>query len=70
VLLLIINPAGELMEKELNKEEIKAEIELMEKEILYFKGRKRLNAKSKYLRLLRSCGKNCLLDEPVYIDRI
>jgi hypothetical protein len=54
----------------MNKEEIKAEIELMEKEILYLKGRKRLRARRKYLLLRRSCRKNCLLDEPIYIDRI
>ncbi len=53
-----------------SKEALKAEIELMEKEIVYFKGRKRLRAKQRYLRLLRSCGKNCGLDETVYIDRI
>jgi len=54
----------------LNKEAIKIQIELMEKEIVYFKGKKRLKARRRYLRLLRSCGKFCLLDEPFYIDRI
>jgi hypothetical protein len=53
-----------------NKEALKAEIELMEKEIVYFKGRKRLRAKQRCFRLLKSCGKNCGLDETVYIDRI
>jgi hypothetical protein len=54
----------------LSKEALKAEIELMEREIVYFRGRKRLRAKQRYLRLLRSCGKNCGLDETFYIDRI
>jgi hypothetical protein len=53
-----------------SKEALKAEIELMEKEIVYFTGRKRLRAKQRYLRLLRSCRQNCGLDETVYIDRI
>jgi hypothetical protein len=47
-----------------------AEIELMEKEIVYFKGKKRERTRKKYLQLLRSCGKNCSLDEPIYFDRI
>jgi hypothetical protein len=47
----------------------KAEIEIMEKEIVYFRGRKRERARKAYLRLLRSCGKNCNLDEPIYLQR-
>jgi len=54
----------------MNQEEIKAEIELMEKEILYFKGEKKIKGKKKISLLRRSCRKNCLLDEPIYIDRI
>ena len=54
----------------LSKEALKAEIELMEREIVYFRGRKRLRAKQRYLQLLRSYGQNCGLDETVYIDRI
>jgi hypothetical protein len=46
------------------------EIELMEKEILYMTGKKRERARQRYLQLLRSCGKNCSLDEPIYLDRI
>jgi len=49
---------------------IKFEIEMMEKEILYFKYRRRLLARRKYMRLLRACGKKCGLDEPVYINRV
>jgi len=61
---------GNSLPSEENQEAIKAEVDLMEKEILYYKGKKRLMARRKYLRLLRSCGKKCALDEPIYIDRI
>lgn len=49
---------------------LKAEVSLMEKEIIYFTGRKRLRARRKYLQLLRLCGRNCLLNQPIYINRI
>ena len=45
-------------------------VDLMEKETLYFTGRKRAIARRKYLRLLKLCGKNCYFGEPVYFDRI
>jgi len=51
------------------KEAIKFEIEMMEKEILYFKGKRRLRAKRAYYKLLRSCGKTCALDGPIYLKR-
>ena len=51
------------------KEAIKFEIEMMEKEIVYFKGEKRLRAKRAYHRLLRTCGKQCGLKEPIYLKR-
>ncbi len=51
------------------KEALRCEIELMEKEILYFTGRKRGRARDKYLRLLRSCGKECKIDDPIYLER-
>jgi hypothetical protein len=51
------------------KEAIKFEIEMMEKEILYFKGKKRLRAKKAYYRLLQSCGKQCALEESIYLKR-
>ena len=57
------------MYSNLDKEAIKIQIDFMEKEILYFKGKKRENAKKAYYRLLRSCGKSCSLDEPIYLDR-
>jgi hypothetical protein len=60
---------GKYLSSELNEEAIKAEIELMEKEILRLTGRKRARSRQKYLQLLRLSGKYCLLHEPVYFDR-
>jgi hypothetical protein len=45
---------------------IKLEIELMEKEILYYTGRKRAKAKRKYIRLLKTCKE---LEKPIYLVR-
>jgi hypothetical protein len=42
---------------------------MMEKEIVYFKGKKRERVRRAYLRLLQSCGKNCNLEEPIYLQR-
>ncbi len=50
-------------------EAIKCQIDLMEKEILYFRGIKRRKAKRAYLRLLHSCGETCKIDEPIYLER-
>jgi hypothetical protein len=41
----------------------------MEKEIVYLKGTKRVVARRAYYRLLKSCGKTCGLDEPIYLKR-
>jgi len=51
------------------KKAIKFEIEMMEKQILYFKGKRRVKAKRAYYRLLRSCGKTCALTESIYLKR-
>jgi hypothetical protein len=51
------------------KEELKSQIELMEKEILRLKGRKRAEVRMEYLKLLKSYGKECGLEEPIYIKR-
>jgi hypothetical protein len=51
------------------KEAIKIETELMEREILYLKGKRRLRAKRVYRRLLQECGKTCELDKPIYLKR-
>lgn len=57
------------MSKENRKQNLKSRIELMEKEILCLKGQKRDRARIEYLRLLKSCGKECGLEEPIYIKR-
>jgi hypothetical protein len=44
-------------------------IEIMEKEILYHAGRKRVLARRKYLQLIRSCSEECGLEEPIYFRR-
>jgi hypothetical protein len=54
---------------QVRKEAIKIEIEIMEKEILYLKGKRRARAKRAYYRLLQSCGSTCGLDKPVYLMR-
>jgi hypothetical protein len=51
------------------KQAIKIETELMEREIIYLKGKRRLRAKKAYYRLLRECGKKCDLDNPIYLKR-
>ncbi|MEJ2242723.1 MAG: hypothetical protein P8Y18_11375 [Candidatus Bathyarchaeota archaeon] len=52
-----------------NKEAIKIQIDLMEKEILYFKGKKREKAKKAYNKLLHLCGHSCSIDEPIFLRR-
>lgn len=52
-----------------NEEKIKFVLNRMEKEILYYKGSKRLRAKKAYYKLLESCGSSCELDQPIYIAR-
>jgi len=52
------------------RKEIQAEVERIEKTIVYFKGRERARARRRYLSLLCSNKKSCLLDEPIYFDRI
>ena len=44
-------------------------IKSMEKKTLYLKGEERDNARQKYLKLLKSCKKECGLEEPVYYKR-
>jgi hypothetical protein len=50
-------------------EELKTRIELLEKEIFQLKGRERIEARTEYLRLLKCCGKEFGLEEPIYIMR-
>ncbi|UCC58591.1 MAG: hypothetical protein JSW14_01335 [Candidatus Bathyarchaeum sp.] len=57
------------MSDQIRKEAMKIEIEIMEKEILYLKGKRRARAKRAYYRLLQSCGRTCGLDESIYLMR-
>ena len=57
------------MPNENKKEELKSQIELMEKEYVFLKGSERAQVRMKYLMLLKSYGKQCGLDEPLYIMR-
>jgi hypothetical protein len=57
------------LSNESRKEELKSQIESLEKQILYLKGRKRDEVRMEYLRLLKSYGKECGLEEPIYIMR-
>jgi hypothetical protein len=50
-------------------EDLKSRIELLEKELLHLKGRRRDEARTEYLRLLKSCGKEFGLEEPIYLMR-
>jgi hypothetical protein len=45
------------------------EIEIMEKEILYLKGKIRKKARGSYLRLLQSNSSKLGLNEPIYLMR-
>jgi hypothetical protein len=51
------------------KEALLMEIELMEKEILYLKGRMRRKARKAYLNLLKSSISTLGLDNPIYLMR-
>ena len=57
------------MSKENRKQELKSRIESLEKEILHLKGSKRNEARMEYIKLMKSCSKECGLDEPIYIMR-
>lgn len=57
------------MSKNIKTEELKTRIELLEKEIFQLKGRERVEARTEYLRLLKCCGKEFGLEEPIYIMR-
>jgi hypothetical protein len=51
------------------KQKMKSKLELLESEIFYLRGSKRIEARNEYFRLLKSCGKEYGLDEPIYIMR-
>lgn len=45
------------------------QIEKMEKEIPYLKGKKKIEAKRVYMQLLKSSDKYCNLNKPIYFTR-
>lgn len=57
------------MSKWSEDEAIKCQVDLMEKEIVYFQGLKRNKARRAYLRLLLACKNQCGLNEPIYLKR-
>ena len=53
----------------MRNEAIRFEIDMLEEEFLYLKGRVRMKVKKAYLKLLKSCGNTLGLDEPIYLKR-
>jgi hypothetical protein len=51
------------------KQNLKARIALMEKEIFRLKESERAKARIEYQKLLKSYSKECGLEEPIYITR-
>ena len=60
---------GLLMSFQNIKKAIKFEVDLMEKEIVYLKGRRRQKARKAYFKLLHLCDKTCEIGEPIYLVR-
>lgn len=60
---------GEKLSEENRKKAIKLAVKLIEKETVYFTGRRRNLARRKYQALLKSCGRYCQVDEPIYLKR-
>jgi hypothetical protein len=60
---------GDDLSEKKRKEAGRLAVSLIEKETVYFTGKKRTLARKKYRALLRVCGKNCQLDEPIYLER-
>ena len=57
------------MSEENRKKAMKLAVTLIEKETVYFTGKRRNLARKKYKALLKSCGKYCQVDEPIYLKR-
>lgn len=57
------------MSDDARKEALLMEIQIMEKEILYLKGRMRRKARKAYLNLLKSSISALGLDNPIYLMR-
>ena len=58
------------MVKTKNVEAMKTKLELLEKEFARNSDKKGAVVKKTYLHLLKRCGKNCGLADPMYIDRV
>lgn len=50
-------------------EDLRKQLDLLEKEIVHLKGQEKKNVVKEYHRLLHLCNKKCQVDEPIYIDR-
>ena len=57
------------MINKMRNEAIRFEIDMMEKEIVYLKGKRRLRAKRAYYKLLKSCVIQLELDKPIFLMR-
>jgi hypothetical protein len=57
------------LSEENRKEAMKLAVRLIEKETVYFTGKRRNLARKKYQALLKSLEKNCPIDEPIYLQR-
>ena len=51
------------------KAAIKLAVTLIEKETVYFTGKRRTLARKKYRTRIRLCEKDFQIDEPIYIER-
>ena len=57
------------MSAEKQKQNLRMRVALMEKEIFHLKGNARVKARHEYNKLLKSYGKECGLEEPIYLKR-
>jgi hypothetical protein len=57
------------LSEENRKEAMKLAVRLIEKETVYFTGKRRNLARKKYQALLKSLEKNGQIDEPIYLQR-
>ncbi len=64
-----LHKEGDQLSKDDRKEALLKEIEIMEKEIVYLKGRIRRKARKAYLNLLESSISTLGLDNPIYLLR-
>jgi hypothetical protein len=60
---------GEKLSEENRKKAMKLAVTLIEKETVYFTGKRRTLARKKYRTLIRLCEKDFQIDKPIYIER-